>query len=685
LGLAQLSKVTVISPRSDYEEVARALAQFEDFHPVGGREANFDPKVQELTVKAVRLYAQADQAVKDLGIPLMPGTIDIVFRGVKIPRSEFSASTWDELLNRAEADLNPILEEVRVQRAQLQKVQKDGSDAMLLRAALEAVAGFSADLSDLPALQRFRAVLVVVRNPVVPEFRNSLPGLILLSQQLNQSQSLALVIGDRTDGGRIEKAMKALDLKPLSIPSGLPQNPAEAYRKLTQDWEAAEEERVKTEANLLQLKVQHSTTLLAVRELAEVARETLDEVRASGPMSRLAMISGYVPSRREGEFENRFGKWMVSSEVVEPHGGHGAEEIPTLLENPAGLRSFQQLTGQQGTPGHDEVDSTPLTSFVFPIFFGLMFGDLGHAMIITLVAFLVRQRGTGSMRQWGNIFLACGISSMVFGVIFGEFFGFSLYKFVPIPTLLEIVQRPIGGNASIITANIEIVMVFAILIGIAHLTTGLSLDVFEAAKAKERLELVAAKIPTLTMYLSGVGYGIAFIGAGYSFDVLKTSGLAPLFTYAGLRIPNNELGTISLAVLLASMFVLFAGRGIAAMTGRIHGRSAGELFAEGGLEVFERISQFLSNTISYVRLAIMLLVHAVLLLIINQFFPVTNLVNIAPWVILNALILSFEAFVVYVQDLRLHIYEFFTKFYRGTGKPFRKLVPDRTRTRIKWT
>jgi V/A-type H+-transporting ATPase subunit I len=92
----------------------------------------------------------------------------------------------------------------------------------------------------------------------------------------------------------------------------------------------------------------------------------------------------------------------------------------------------------------------------------------------------------------------------------------------------------------------------------------------------------------------------------------------------------------------------------------------------------------MSNTISYVRLAVMLLVHAALLLIVNLMQPWSNPVMIAPWIVLNLLILAFEAFIVYVQDLRLHLYEFFTKFYSGTGIPFRKIFPNRVRIRIDW-
>ena len=676
MGLAKLSKVTVISPRSEYPEVAKALARFEDFHPITSSEPDLDPKLQELSIKAVRLFAQADQAAKDLAVVLMPGMLDILFRGVKIPTSEFEASSWEALLNKAEAQLTPIAEQIKAEKAVLQRVSKQESDLRSLREALGAVSGFSGDVGALNTFVRLKAVLVVVGNGELGEFEGSLPSAILVTRPLGSTATLVLVVSERSDEARIDKTLKAFDLKSLMIPPDLPQNPAEAYAKLTEESEEAQKQREEVETRLAQLKVSHQTVILAVREIAEVARETLDHARVSGSLKRLATISGYVPARRESEFEKQFGAWMVYSEPVT---SESDSDAPTLMENPTGVRTFQLITSQQGTPGSHEVDPTPLVSFVFPVFFGMMFGDFGHGIIVTLFALLIRQRGRGSLRQWGNVFLAAGLSAIFFGAIFGEFFGYSLYHFIPIPPLLDIVQRPLGANATIDTTNIEKVMLFALEIGVIHLTTGLALDIYESLKAHEGVEVLVNKIPTLTMYLSGVCYGISFFGAGYSFNVLKVSTPAPL-----LGIPNNELGAISLGVLIPSMIVLLSGKGIAILAGKLQGESVGEAFANGGLEVFERISQFLSNTVSYVRLAIMLLVHAVLLLTVIQLLPLTNLVNVVPWIIFNALILSFEALIVYVQDLRLHIYEFFTKFFRGTGKPFKRIIPDRARTRINW-
>jgi V/A-type H+-transporting ATPase subunit I len=607
----------------------------------------------------------------------MPGTVDVVFRGVKVPRRDVEAEDWEGLLETAEHEVQPIAENVKTLKAQLQKAAKQETDAATLKEALRIVSGFSLDMSRLPDLQRLRVALAIVENEKLLELRNSLPDAIVLSQSLTQTQSLVLLAVQRSAEGKLDKTTKALEVKQLAIPADLPQNPAEAYKKLTNEEKAAAEAKAKLEQALQDVRMKSAGVLLEIRELTGVARDVLDEARVSGGMKRLAMISGYVPSSREAEFARRFGGWMVHAEPVsyETRG----EKIPTLLTNPKGLSTFEVLTGQQGTPGHEEVDPTPLISFIFPVFFGMMFGDFGHGLVVTLFALLIRVRGTGALRQWGNVFLAAGISATVFGAVFGEFFGLSLYSYIPIPPVIEILQRPLGAAPVPDTAGIQLVMVISILIGVAHLTTGLSLDVYQAIREGNMIEVLVGKLPTLTMYLSGVGYGFAFIGAGYSFNVLKTSAPAPL-----LGIPNNLLGGVSLAVLLSSMLVLFCGRAVAIKLGKVKEGSVAGALSDGGLEVFERISQFLSNTISYVRLAIMLLVHAVLLLIVNQYFPLSNPVMIAPWVILNCLVIAFEAFVVYVQDLRLHIYEFFTKFYRGTGTPFRKILPDRVRIDIKW-
>lgn len=682
MGVARLTKVTIISPRSEYEEVAKALAQFEDFHPLEGAPQNFDPGVQELTVKAVRIFAQADQAVKDLGLKLMPGQMEIVFGGVKIPKSTFEASTWEELLNKADVQLEPMTDEVKAEKVLLQKAQKEEADSEALMGALQVVSGFSSDLTGLPDLRFFKAVVSVVGNDKLAEFQKSLPEAVFLTQPVSKEQTMVLVVMARTDEAKLDKTMKLLELKPLTIPPNFPQNPAEAYKKAAQDHESAVTEREKAEAQMAESKQKHGTDLLALRELSEVARKTLDEARVSGGMQRMAMISGYIPAKKESKMKDMFGRWIVHTEPVDRESAE--ENVPTLMENRKGPGLFQPVTLEQGLPAKHEVDPTPLVSFVFPIFFGMMFGDVGHGLILTAFMLLVRQRSSGTMRQWANMFVVAGISAIIFGIIFGEFFELSFSNFVPIPAAIEIIHRAAGTVDTFNFlptpfAGINLILIVSFLVGITHLSTALGLDVYQTYKEHNHIELWLEKIPLFTMYISGVGYGLAFVGVGFSFNVLSSSAPNPL-----LGVPNDVLGAVSLAVLVPSMVVLLIGKSVAIAAGRLKEGSVLGALSNGGLEVFERISQFMSNTISYVRLAVMLLVHAALLLIVNLLQPWANPVMIAPWVILNLLILAFEAFIVYVQDLRLHLYEFFTKFYSGTGKPFRKILPDRARIRINW-
>ena len=679
MGVARLAKVTVIAPRSDYPDVAKALAKFEDFHPMRGAAQNFDPGVQELTVKAVRLFAQADQATKDLGLKLMPGQMDVVFRGVKVPRSSFEATTWKNLLDRAESDLAPMVADVVRQKTALQKAQKDEADAETLLGALRAVSGFSSDLTGVSDLALFKAVVSTVGIDRIAEFRNSLPGAIFISQPISREDGLVLAAVGKTDEGKLDKVMKLLELKPLAIPSDFPQNPSEAFRTAVAQHERAVAEREKFEGQLASLREQYGALLLAIRELTEAARSLLDEARISGEMKRMAMIAGYIPAKRETEMREQFGRWIVHTEDLD---GEAEEGTPTLMENNRWSDIFRPITLEQGTPGGAEVDPTPIVSFVFPAFFGLMFGDAGHGLLLTLFMLFVRHRSTGNTRRWANIFLVAGVSATIFGVIFGEFFELSLYSFVPIPAAVEIIHRVAGSPDTFMFSGtwsgVDLVLIVSVLIGVAHLTTALALDVYQSAKEHNRVEILLERLPALTMYLSGVGYGLAFIGAGYTFNVLTSPAPNPL-----LGVPNNVLGAVSLAILIPSMIILAAGKGVAIAAGKLEG-SVGGALSNGGLEVFERISQFLSNTISYIRLGVMLLVHAALLLVVNMEMPLSNPLNIVPWVIFNILILAFEGLIVYIQDLRLHLYEFFTKFYPGSGVPFRKIFPDRARVRVNW-
>ncbi|TLX99659.1 MAG: hypothetical protein E6K95_09350 [Thaumarchaeota archaeon] len=446
MGVARLSRVTVMLPRGDYQEALTYLSQFEEFHRISTEQGAFDPATEGLAVRAVRLFAQTDQAVKSLSLPLSPPMLDVIFRGVSVPETVYEAARWNELLDKAEGEARPVVDAVNGAVGRLAQLEKDEQDTRALSEALRSVADLSVDLGMLGQLKRMTGVVAIAEKDTLDELRNSLSDLVFVAQPLRGSQSVVLVAGPAGDAGRIEKVLRTLEVTPIVLPSDLPQNPPEAFRSLVARAEGLSAEKRKAEEEVEKLTAAHSQKLLACRELASVAHQMLDEVRNSGKLERMAILSGYIPASREGEFREKFARWMV---YADHDGGHQKDHpelaLPTLLVHSSSTRAFAKVTESQGLPGRHEVDPTPIISLVFPVFFGMMFGDLGHGLVVTAFGLLLRSRSDRNLKQWGTIFTTAGISASVFGTLFGEIFGFSIGQLVPIPPLLEIVTHTSSG------------------------------------------------------------------------------------------------------------------------------------------------------------------------------------------------------------------------------------------------
>ena len=340
MGVAPLIKVTLVAARSDYEQVVRRLAEFRDYHPLEKKEMRFDPAIEDLAVRAVRLFAQADQVVKDMSIPLAPGMLDVIFRGARVPQTVYEAKDWKDLLDKAEAELVPIVEDVRMERNKLSEIVREKTDVQTQMNTLVEVSKFPANLSGVGRSERLKLFLAVVEDETLVEFRNSLSDLIFVSEKLTATRTFVLIASSAVDAPRVEKTMKALDVKLLAIPENLPQNPAEAYTKLSQGFNRIEKELLESEKRTEQLREKYGTIILAVRELTEVTHEMFDSARMAGDLTRLAVISGYVPARRGEEFSDQFQDWMVFQEAVQRSGQHNEEDAPTLLTNGGIIKSF---------------------------------------------------------------------------------------------------------------------------------------------------------------------------------------------------------------------------------------------------------------------------------------------------------------------------------------------------------
>ena len=358
-----------------------------------------------------------------------------------------------------------------------------------------------------------------------------------------------------------------------------------------------------------------------LRQAHRTVQDRLARLRAlahCGETEHAFVISGWVPSERcarlAAVLEEAFqGRVTLLEHVIR------AEEydaVPVVLRNPGLVRPFELLLSLLSPPRYGSIDPTPFLAGFFPLFFGLMLGDVGYGVVALGLAILARAKGWGGEtgRKVTAIAVACSLSTIVFGVLFGEVFG-------------EL-GAPIGIHPILFNRAKAVPTFLSLALGLGgiHVLLGVGLGLWTALRQGER-EKALAKATTLGVIVA------AFLA------ILSRLGQVP-----------SALGTGALVALGPLLAVLIAIEGVLAP-----------------LEIMKTIG----NVFSYARLMALGVASVMLAEVANEmagFFTVAVGVTVA--VLLHAVNFVMGCFSPAIQALRLHYVEFFDKFYRDGGKPY---------------
>jgi V/A-type H+-transporting ATPase subunit I len=110
-----------------------------------------------------------------------------------------------------------------------------------------------------------------------------------------------------------------------------------------------------------------------------------------------------------------------------------------------------------------------------------------------------------------------------------------------------------------------------------------------------------------------------------------------------------------------------------------HAGSLLEAILESAIEAFEAVMAYMANTISFVRLAAYAMAHAAVLMaafmMAKEISKVSEtfggVLSVLIIILGNAVAIILEGIIAAVQALRLEYYEFFGKFFSGSGKAFK--------------
>lgn len=664
MGLAQVVEVAVIAPRHRAEELVEDLIKFEDFHP-REKPKYRDPQLYEMERRAELGYVSTQALIQELGVRDTVGLLDQLFGGgIPEPR-EFSADRLKELLDRLDSRSKPLVETLNKLLERKAGLVERLNETQALYTSLKYFAKLDLDIDVLKKFRRFHIFVGIASGQEIGEIKRSLPSSSVLTYPSN-GVTVILIVSKASEAENVERVLKGLGVKPLTIPSGYPQNLKDAAAQVLAETESLRKELELVEDELARLVAEKGAELVSLRDGYALVREALTRLAGAGDLRSFAIAEGYVPLERLEDFKKTVGsKYPVYIES----GGGKHHEKPSLMSNSSTVKPFEKITLIQGPPKYGEIDPTPYVSIFFTIFYGIMFADLGQGLVILAFALYMMRRVVGDLREWAKLLAFLGASAAVAGFLLGEAFGFKVGGLIGSPELLHLVEEH-GEAKQFNIAEVQRLLIFTILLGVVHIIVGYVLSIVKHLKEGEAGEALSVKAPSLAMYLFGILFALAFFGAGGDIQSIFTStNPAPL-----LNLPTNLVGAVGVYGAVACIITLLFGRYVVGITGLGHRTSIIASVGAGLLEVLENIIHFLSNTISYSRLTILLIVHAALLLLLNTAWEALGLVSLPLLLVGNIGIMLLEGMLVFIQAMRLHVYEFFSKFYEGTGQAFRKLI-----------
>ncbi len=318
---------------------------------------------------------------------------------------------------------------------------------------------------------------------------------------------------------------------------------------------------------------------------------------------------------------------------------------PTKLKNPALFKPFEMYTEMYGLPDYSEFDPTILIAISYSILFGFMFGDAGQGLLLLIGGFLIYHFCHSRL---AGIISCCGFFSVIFGILFGSFFGFeNVIHALWLKPQEAMTKLPFIGRLNTVFA-------VAIVVGMGIILLCMVLNIIISLRTHD---------PEKSFFdTNGV--------AGFVFYAAVVCVLLLFMT--GHKLPAAGVLIVMFLVPLVVMFLKEPLTAIVEKKAKKMEEGVGMFIIQGFFEMFEVLLSYFSNTLSFVRVGAFAVSHAAMMGVVMMLAGASSggSINWAVVIIGNLFVCGMEGLVVGIQVLRLEYYEIFSRFYRGDGRAF---------------
>jgi len=323
---------------------------------------------------------------------------------------------------------------------------------------------------------------------------------------------------------------------------------------------------------------------------------------------------------------------------------------PTKLKNGWFAKPFGLFVEMYGLPSYHDIDPTPFVAWSYAILFGLMFGDLGQGIVLSLLGYLLYKK-KGSML--GAIGVRIGITSAIFGFLYGSLFGNEEILIPVFQNVFGLLDKPIHVMDADFTMTL---LISAIGIGVFLIVIAMFLSIYIKFKKKHYVEMFMSHNGVAGLILYTYVLTALALSMGFQINILT-----PVFTLPFIGIP------LLLIFLKEPAERKFHG-------GKMFPNGFVGFFIEGFFELFEILLSYVTNTMSFLRVGGFILSHAGMMLVVMSLMEmVGGTGSIFVLIFGNIFVMGLEGMIVGIQVLRLQFYELFSRYYQGDGIAFTPL------------
>lgn len=640
--LATMRRIDVVAPRSRAAEAVRAVHRAGVVHlvpfapPAGVGPTTFGGSLDETPATTFDRAIQAIHELEaELGIragPADEGGGEAA--GRTRPRA---AAALPELWALDDDDLLARVDRLRTVRADVDRLTEErlrlGGEIARTESYRGLVGGLQAVLGHLPSVRGYATTGLVVGaryrtvlGAIGAELERLTGGRCeVVSADIGSDRVGAVLIYPQSKAAEVRGLLGGRDIEEVTLPDELVGVPFdELGPRLAAAHDRLLAERDDRDSELEALRSRHGGELEALRLVLIDRIAERRALAAAGASDHLVVLSGWLPEREVDSLRSVLARELgaAAALIVRPPGEPAGPDAPVALENLPVLRAFEPLASFTVVPRYGSLDPTPLLAVALPAFIGLMVGDVGYGLVLVALLALLRWRLPRSrlVRRLWPIGLVAAVSTIGFGILFGEWFGdagSSLFG-----------MRPLWMDR---LEAIDELLILAIAIGIGQVGLGLVLGVVNAGLLRHRRELAGRA--TLLVCVAAILVAIASL----------------------IRFVPEQVGPVAIATAVVAAILLVLAVGLT-----------------GPIEVVG----VLGNVLSYSRLMAIGVASVMLGLIANRLGGLMEgaIAGVLVAGMVHALNFALGFFDASVQGIRLQYVEFFSKFVEPGGVRYAPFV-----------